>query len=244
MNIAIDIGNTTIKVGIFDDDNLLEFQRLELKDADKIAGIIKTHHPSACIISSTSCDTDEIATFIKNNNKEIKVVKLNHTTKIPLVNKYGSPETLGMDRIAAAVGAFTLKPQNNILVIDAGTAITYDIVTSKGEYIGGNISLGIELRFRALNEYTAKLPLVNSAGKKTHIGKDTETAIRCGVLDGTKHEIEGFINQFSAKYPNLLVFLTGGTTLDFDKRVKKRIFADKFLVLRGLNRILQEQDSI
>jgi type III pantothenate kinase len=146
-----------------------------------------------------------------------------------------------MDRIAAAVGAYSILPQRDILIIDAGTAITYDIVTKDGEYIGGNISAGIDLRFKALNEFTAKLPLVKSDGVKPFIGNNTETAIRCGILDGVKHEIEGFINQFTAKYPHLLVFLTGGTDFDFDERVKKRIFADKFLVLRGLNRILQEQ---
>lgn len=241
MNIVIDIGNTTTKVGIFNDKDLIAFERRDSNRINEIIEIIKCYNPYACIISSTSSDINETTNFIQNKCNGVKVIKLDYTTKTPLKNRYLTPETLGMDRIAAAVGAYSILPQRDILIIDAGTAITYDIVTKDGEYIGGNISAGIDLRFKALNEFTAKLPLVKSDGVKPFIGNNTETAIRCGILDGVKHEIEGFINQFTVKYPHLLVFLTGGTDFDFDERVKKRIFADKFLVLRGLNRILQEQ---
>lgn len=120
-----------------------------------------------------------------------------------------------------------------------GTAITYDLVTADGTYLGGNISPGINMRFKALNLLTGKLPLVDKEGERLPIGNTTETAIREGVLQGVDKEIEGYIGQYAQKYPDLLVFLTGGDTILLENRVKNRTFADNLLVIKGLNRILK-----
>ncbi|MDR2860026.1 MAG: type III pantothenate kinase, partial [Mediterranea sp.] len=123
-------------------------------------------------------------------------------------------------------------------VIDAGTAITYEFIDAKGQYHGGNISPGMQMRFKALHHYTERLPLIQSDGDAPPVGVSTETAIRSGVLKGIEYEMMGYITKFRDKYPDLLVFLTGGDAFSFDTRVKSIIFADKFLVLKGLNRIL------
>jgi type III pantothenate kinase len=163
---------------------------------------------------------------------------LNHETPLPVVNLYETPETLGYDRMAAVVGANEQFPHRNILVIDAGTCITYEFIDSKGQYHGGNISPGMQMRFKALQQFTGRLPLVDTNGRKLPMGRDTETAIRAGVLKGMEYEISGYIESMKHKYPELLVFLTGGDDFSFDSSVKSIIFADRFLVLKGLNRIL------
>ena len=142
------------------------------------------------------------------------------------------------DRMAAVVGANEQYPRRDILVIDAGTCITYEFIDSKGQYHGGNISPGMQMRFKALNQFTGRLPLIDSNGRKLPMGRDTETAIRAGVLKGMEYEISGYIESMKHKYPELLVFLTGGDDFSFDSSVKSIIFADRFLVLKGLNRIL------
>lgn len=240
MNLAIDIGNTNIKIGVFNGEDLVTHTRCDLSDTNSIISIIKEYNPENCIISSTSIAPE----YIKNHIEEFQATNItifDHNTPIPITNLYETPETLGKDRLAAVIGAYSQKEGCDILVIDAGTAITYDIITADRKYIGGNISAGVDMRFKALNKYTSKLPLVNANGKKQEIGTDTETAIRCGVINGVKFEIEGYIDYFTDKIPGLLVFLTGGNEFDFDERIKKRIFADNFLVLRGLNKILSEQ---
>ncbi len=249
MNLTIDIGNTTTKIGVFDEDKLVCFQRHEGYALANIKNIVHTYPIDACIISSTGKENDELEKDLADIGCK-QILLLSHTTPVPIINKYKSPETLGMDRLAAVVGAYNEMPDKDILIIDAGTAITYDLLTAQGEYLGGNISPGIELRFRALHEFTAKLPLVNqnyslednsTIPNQMSIGTNTFSAIKMGVIDGIKYEIEGFIRSFITKYPHLLVFLTGGNAFDFDSTIKKRIFADKYLVLKGLNRILKEQ---
>lgn len=169
---------------------------------------------------------------------------LDGETPIPIINRYNTPQTLGTDRLAAVIGAYAEGKRRTgihapILVIDLGTAITYDFITAEGEYLGGNISPGIDMRLRALNAFTDKLPLVSHQGECPPVGHSTETAIRSGVINGVKHEIHGTIQHFLVKYPQLLIFLTGGDAIDFDEPLKKRIFADKFLVIKGLDQILK-----
>lgn len=200
----------------------------------------------ACIVSSTVHITDEMKQQIADTGIA-QIHYFDSTTPIPIRNRYSTPKTLGPDRLAAAIGAyyegFEIEGKHiPILIIDSGSAITYDFVNEAGEYLGGNISPGMEMRFRALHEFTAKLPLIHAPNERLangFIGDSTETAIQHGVIDGIKHEIEGFICQFMSKYPNLCVFLTGGDKFDFEEQVKKRIFADKFLVSKGLNITLQ-----
>ena len=168
------------------------------------------------------------------------VVRFSSSTPLPLEIGYRTPGTLGSDRIAAAVGAWNEAPGRNLLIIDAGTAITVDFVGKDGKYNGGNIAPGIKMRLRALHEYTSRLPMVDKEGDTPAIGYDTETAIRSGVINGICHEIEGYINEFKQKYCDLLVFLTGGDEKPLKNRIKNCIFADKYLVAKGLNRILTD----
>ena len=172
------------------------------------------------------------------------MMELTYQTPIPIRNLYRTPQTLGVDRLAAVIAAYTAKPHSPALVIDAGTCITYDFIDEHGQYQGGNISPGMEMRFKALHEFTSKLPKVEASGETPSYGYSTETAIRSGVIRGIEHEISGYIQHLKKNYPLLLVFLTGGNEFSFDTNLKSGIFADGFLVLKGLNRILDYNDFI
>ncbi len=234
-NLCIDIGNTRTKFAVFDNAKVVDSWTLP-NDREFIIddryGIID----GAMMCSTIDVKENMMEAFLQLPCPIHEV--LNWQTPIPVENLYSTPQTLGMDRLAAVVGAHSSQPNHDILVIDSGTAITYDFINASGQYLGGNISPGVALRFKALHSFTAHLPLVEEEGEKPPFGISTSTAIRCGVIDGVRHEIEGFINETIVKYPNLLVFLTGGHDFDFDVSLKKRIFADKLLVLKGLDSIL------
>ena len=188
------------------------------------------------IISSVIMETPELLEAI--SGLQCPVVRFSNSMQLPLEINYRTPHTLGSDRIAAAVGAWNEAPGRNMLVIDAGSAITIDFIGKDGKYNGGNIAPGIKMRLKALHEYTSRLPMVEKDGDTPTIGYDTETAIRSGVINGICHEIEGYINEFKQKYCDVLVFLTGGDEKPLKNRMKSCIFADKYLVAKGLNRIL------
>lgn len=201
----------------------------------------KKYDIDKCIVSSVVDLKDEV----KNNLKliDVPVVEMNHKLKLPVNNLYSTPETLGSDRIAGIVGANYYYPDNDILVIDAGTCITYDFIDSSNNYLGGNISPGVDIRFKSLNSFTSRLPLLDNGGDCPLIGYNTETAIRAGVMRGAEFEVLGYISEMRNKYPELLVFLTGGYTFSFEISPKNKIFADKFLVLKGLNRLLEYNEG-
>ena len=238
-NLAIDTGNTSVKYAIFENETMVYHNRIIGYTFLDIVKDINIYKPERSIVCTTRklCDNQkEVLDSLAN-----KIVYFNYTTDIPIKNLYKSPQTLGMDRLAAAIGAYK-SVKENVLIIDIGTAITYDFVNKNGEYIGGNISAGMNMRFKALNEFTSQLPLINPEGNHPLFGEDTDSAIRCGVIDGIKYEIDGYIRKFSLKYPNLCVFYTGGDELYFENEIKKRIFADNFIVLKGLNEILLYQE--
>ena len=172
------------------------------------------------------------------------VLRFTPDTPVPIMNRYRTPETLGSDRLAAVIGASSLKPGKDLLIIDAGTCITYEVIDARGNYWGGNIAPGMQMRLRALHEFTARLPLVEAEGEVPGMGYNTETAIRSGVLRGMKYEIEGYIKSMRSKFPHLLVFLTGGDHINFDTNIKNIIFTDKYIVPRGLNRILVYNEEL
>lgn len=236
MNLVIDIGNTMAKLAAFKGDELLEVAYTDnnrLSDLSKFAA----RHPFRQAIYSTVVNlSDEALEEIARLPFPCR--KLTAETPVPVVNCYDTPETLGTDRIAAVIGAASVKPGVPLLVIDAGTCITYEFLDADGRYQGGNISPGLEMRLKALNHFTSRLPLVPLQGPLPDVGKDTKTAIRLGVSKGVQYEIEGYIEDFRKKYPRLLVFLTGGDDFSFDTNIKNLIFADRFLVLKGLNCIL------
>jgi len=180
---------------------------------------------------------------------------LDNTTPLPIQNCYESPHTLGPDRLAGAVGGwFEGNCELPILIIDAGTAITYDFVTGDGKFIGGNISAGLQLRLHSLHEHTARLPLVSSPTPQTSdeyecpsisespihaIGDNTNKALLQGARLGVRYEIEGYIREFLLKYPNIIIILTGGTQIVFEKTLKSRTFARPYLVMEGLYLIMR-----
>jgi len=164
---------------------------------------------------------------------------LSAETPLPIQNAYKTKLTLGYDRIADAVGAYSMFPGVNVLIIDAGTAITIDLLTAEGEFYGGNISPGLDLRFRALNEFTSKLPLIKKKEYHPFLGKTTEEAILSGVLSGAAFELDGYIDKLRIQYPDLKIILTGGDIKFFVKKLKNIIFVHSNLNLTGLNRILE-----
>ena len=236
LNLIIDIGNTAAKVALFDGGEMVEVLTESNQSLDCLE-VLCAKYPVEQGIVATVIDLSErvLAALVA---LPFPLLWLDSKTPLPVTNLYETPETLGYDRMAAVVGANEQYPRRDILVIDAGTCITYEFIDSKGQYHGGNISPGMQMRFKALNQFTGRLPLIDSNGRKLPMGRDTETAIRAGVLKGMEYEISGYIESMKHKYPELLVFLTGGDDFSFDSSVKSIIFADRFLVLKGLNRIL------
>ncbi len=237
MNLIIDIGNTVAKVAVFKSDNSIVYKQFFCNKT--LAGIEKICEKYALTrgIVATVIDLSDEA-IERLNSLGLSLLWLNHDTALPIKILYKTPKTLGYDRVAGIVGAYFEHPNHNILVVDAGTAVTYDFIDSKGQYYGGNISPGIRMRLKALHEYTARLPLVAPEGEIKKLGQTTEEAIRAGVIRGVEFEVLGYVNEMSEQYPDLLVFLTGGNDFSFDSNLKNSIFADRFLVIKGLNRIL------
>ena len=237
MNLVIDIGNTVAKLAVFDGDEIVEVIRGSNHSLDLLPVLYKKYPIEKGIIGSVITLSKTIRRQLKEAKYNIR--ELDYKTPTPIKNLYKTPETLGMDRLAAVVGANHIQPGRNLLVIDAGTAITYEFIDAEGQYRGGNISPGIYTRFKTLNACCDKLPLIDNEGESPTFGYNTETAIRSGVLKGMEFEILGYIEYMRKKYPDLLVFLTGGDNFSFDTNLKSIIFADRFLVLKGLNRILE-----
>lgn len=239
MNIAIDIGNSLTKVALFDGGQIVETVRIEslsvefLEELFLRAGI----KPAKAVLASVADVPEGIESFLEANTEQY--LRVTYRTKIPIKNLYATPKTLGIDRLAAAVAASTIYPGSNILVVDLGTAITIDIVNAAGEFLGGNITLGASGRFRALHEYTAKLPLLEKPDEVASFGNDTTTAIQSGVVTGIVYELESYIANAQARYDDLKIIFTGGDANYFAKRLKNAIFATGDLVVFGLNTILE-----
>ena len=241
VNLVIDIGNTAAKMAVFERGILVETFHGNNHSLTDLPEIAKKYPLQKGVIASTITLTDDIRAQLDAIG--INMLHVNSETPIPVTNLYKTPQTLGMDRLAAVIGANELKPETDLLVVDAGTCITYDFLNAKGEYLGGNISPGINMRLKALHKFTDKLPLVAPEGEAPVWGDTTETAIRAGVINGIALEIESYIQRAKEKYPSLVVFLTGGDGLAFDTNKRNDILTDKFLVLKGLNRILNYNDT-
>lgn len=227
MILLADFGNTRVKAAVLENGSLRNVDDIEQTDVD--GGLWCSVHP---------VDPSVVDWMTRHGMKQLTAA-----TPIPLTNAYSSPQTLGMDRLAAAVGAWSMQPGNAMLVVDAGTAVTYDFVSADGIYEGGNIAPGIRLRLESLHKGTGALPLVKAGKDVPLLGKNTETAILCGVINGLRYELDGYIAKLSPDNPSLLVFLTGGDAEIFDIKAKSRIFAVPDLVLRGLARIYKYNEE-
>jgi type III pantothenate kinase len=233
MNLVVDYGNSAAKVGIFDHLNLIE--KLLFRSMKELQEFIRKEKYENFIISSVNADAGLIYSWAENAEKKFILEK---TLPLPITNLYVTPETLGMDRLAAVCGARQIFPSGNCLVIDAGTCITYDFVDRHGNYHGGSISPGLHMRFRAVHTMTAKLPLVPPKENVPLIGNTTETCIQSGVINGLLAETDGIIQQYKEKFKDLRVILCGGDSGFFENQMKASIFASPELVLIGLNSIL------
>jgi len=236
VKLIIDIGNTVAKLVAFDGNEPVEEVKTSGDTLEGLAPFADKYIFERGIVCTVRGITP--AAQRQLDALSFPVLRFTSATPVPITNRYRTPQTLGADRLAAVVGASTLEPNKDLLIIDAGTCITYEVIDAQGNYWGGNIAPGMHMRLRALHEYTAKLPCVDAEGPVPGMGYDTETAIRSGVLRGMKYEIEGYIRSMRRKYPDLVIFLTGGDKINFDVRIKNIILDDKYIVPRGLNRIL------
>ena len=234
---VIDIGNTSVKFAVYDDDKMIMFQRKNSPETEYITEIIKKYPEiSSTVLSSVRDYPDEIDKLL---TKHCYYLLLNGKTPLPYTNNYATPETLGKDRIAAVAAAVKQFPEENVLVIDAGTSITYDLVTKDGIYHGGGISPGIMMRFKALNTFTNKLPLITKVDDTPLIGNTTEGSIMSGVLNGVVAEVQGIIVNYKQHFKNLRIIISGGDYKYFDKKLKNSIFATPNIVMQGLKEILK-----
>jgi len=234
MNLVIDSGNTRIKLGLFTNGNLEKV--FTTNDYNQLSKIVSGFDIRKSIISSVRKDQDIIKEKIKFKTEPLL---LSSELQFPFTNNYETPQTLGHDRIAGVAGALQLFPEKSTLVIDAGTCITYDFIDKGKNYFGGAISPGISIRFRALNTFTAGLPLVDKEENVSLIGKSSKGSILSGVLHGAAAEIEGMIREFRKNDAEMNVIMCGGDARFFERRLKEAIFVVPDLVLIGLNSILE-----
>jgi type III pantothenate kinase len=237
VNLCIDWGNTTVKAAIFDNDSLTK-QLVFSDDAalEKVSSLLDTYKPVKAILCSVVQHDDEVEQLVKSKIKS--TLKLDGYTRTPINNAYLSPESLGPDRLALAVGAHGQFSDKTNLVIGIGTCITYNLVQKNKTFRGGAISPGLHMRIKAMSTFTDKLPEIKAEGDLILLGYDTETCLRSGAVLGMAAEIDGMIRNYEAQYPDFNAILTGGDAPYFASKIKSKIFADPDLLLKGLNLIL------
>lgn len=233
MNLIIDQGNTYIKCALFNNDELLEIRSFDYNSSKKMYQWISEFQIQHAIISSVVKFEIDLKSYCKG-----EIISLDDQTKIPIENKYETPKTLGLDRLANAVYAWSENPEKPSLIIDAGTCIKYDLINKNGAYLGGVISPGLQMRYKALHHFTDNLPKLEPKRPKTFLGNDTNSSLHHGVITSIDHEINGYIEQYNKEFGQLTIFMTGGDSIFFDKTDKKHIFAIQNLTLFGLNKIL------
>jgi type III pantothenate kinase len=237
MHLVIDRGNTLCKVGIFDpQDQLVHVETVNELTVELLARLLTAWPVRAGILSAVRELDAPVLEWLEDRLPFF--LRMTPETALPIGNAYATPHTLGLDRLAAAVGAWSLHPGSTLLVVDMGTAITYDLVDREGVFRGGNIAPGLRLRLQSLQQGTGRLPLVEPRPDFPFLGESTETAIRAGVMQGILLELQGYVRELQGVYPDLFAFLTGGDLIFFADRVKNGIFVHENLVLSGLNRIL------
>ena len=234
MKLIIDIGNTAVKTALFEDKQLLSYAVLDTCALQNILVFVGSHTISSAIISSVTAlnaDTEKIIQYFN-------ALFLNGNTPLPITIDYKTPNTLGRDRIAAVVGASVLFPKQDVLVFDAGTCLTIDFINKEKVYKGGRISPGIMMRYKALNQFTNKLPLCEFSESSMLLGDNTNSSIISGVQQGILAEVRDIINVYKKENKKTIIAVTGGDCFFFEKELKSSIFANPFLVMEGLNEIL------
>ncbi len=233
MNLLIDSGNTFTKAVLCDEHKIVE--HIKVDNLTILKEINKKHALSAVIVSSVNKDATEILALFP----DAKRLLLDANTPVPIKNLYKTPATLGMDRLADVVGAISLFPGLPCLCIDAGTCITYDCIDEHAHYYGGSIAPGLEMKFKALHTFTARLPLVERHENALLVGSTTEESILSGVQVGTIKEMEGIIEEYKTRHKGLKIIITGGDAGFFESRIKDTIFVVSDLLFLGLKRIVE-----
>jgi type III pantothenate kinase len=240
-NLVVDIGNTSTKIAVFNQRDLLHYQRFEQLEEQVLSDLIAQYQIKNATVSSVNKESDQLIAYL---TKSVHYIPFSTAVTGDIKNHYETLATLGLDRWAKVIAANGLYKGRNCLMIDAGTCITYDLLNAGSEYFGGSISLGITMRFEALNHFTERLPLVAwELDENIPKGSNTINAIKNGVLQGVMHEVEGFISDANKKNENLMVVLTGGDADFLNKQLKNSIFASQieyepYLVLKGLNEVI------
>ena len=229
---SIDIGNSQVKIGFFQEDKLLEAENVENAT---LLDHLQEYKVSNVIISTVK-ENNSVISEIEKVYPNLLVLK--PETPVPLSIDYESPNTLGIDRVAAAIGAIN-RFKGPLAVVDAGSCITCDLIDEKNIFRGGTISPGLQMRLQAMHTFTAKLPLVKLTSPKQLVGRSTNDAMLSGVVNGSRQEIAGLVGQYQEKYPDLKVIICGGDAIYFDKIIEFNIFVLPNLVLEGLNAILR-----
>ncbi len=229
--LCFDFGNTRLKCAVFSGKEFLKEIVLDNDDERTIENLIEIYKPEKSILSSVVNHNPAIENILK---KSTHFHKLDHQSKFPITTPVGKPDTIGADRLALVVAAVSLFPGKNNLVIGLGSAITYNFINKHNEFLGGGISPGMEMRFKSLHEFTAKLPLIKADWNFPLVGYDTRTNILSGVIIGMAKEIDGTIDAYIEKYHNFNVLLSGGDASYFTRYIKNKIFADPYLIYKGL----------
>ena len=240
VTLCFDFGNTRLKCAVFNGSELKEIIVLPDDQEGTIKGLVHTHHPEKSILSSVVSHDPIVEKVL---TQETSFHKLDHHSKLPVTTPVGKPETIGADRLALVVAAVHLFPEKNNLVIGLGTCITYNFINRQHEFLGGSISPGMEMRFKSMQVFTAKLPLIEKDWNFPLIGYDTKTNMLSGVILGMAKEIDGIIDAYEEKYSNFNVLLTGGDAPFFVCHLKKEIFADPNLIFKGLYAISEFNNS-
>ncbi|MFI3330775.1 MAG: type III pantothenate kinase [Rikenellaceae bacterium] len=242
MNLSVDIGNTDLKLCVISKGKVIDSFRLKKYDITALSEVFERYKAIGKAIMVCSGERCEDLESVISSKVE-KFMIFSSQTPTPIANLYATPESLGSDRLAAGVGAKEVFGSENVLIIDFGTAITVDVVNKNGEYLGGNISLGLNSRYRALNEYTFSLPLCSSPDEIQMPASDSVTAIESGVVLSVIYEIEGYIREYSSRFEDLKVVFTGGDGEFFAQKINYPITVESNLVSLGLNRILEYNED-
>lgn len=237
MNVVVDVGNTRVKYAFFEKSELL-FLGCGWENLEKEIEILKEQRKVVHLLLAGSGDIPEQYIILLRKLVDF-FYETSPTMFLPLKITYLTPETLGFDRIANCIGALKLFPGHPLLVIDSGTCITYNYVSADGIFYGGNISPGIEMRFKSLHHYTAKLPCLTPTENYGNVGKTTNEAILNGVMLGTLFEVKNYITQFQEKEKNAMVVITGGNAHFWKSKFGEEVFFSKDLGLIGLNEVLK-----
>jgi len=229
--LCLDFGNTRLKCAVFTNADITDEITLENDDPSTIENMLTRYNPARSILSSVILHNPAIETLLA---EKTKFHKLSNQSKLPFTTPVGKPETIGADRLALVAAAVHFYPDQHNLIIASGSCITYNFVNKFHEFLGGSISPGLEMRFKAMNHYTAKLPLAVADSNFPLIGYDTKTNLQSGVILGLAKEMDGIIEEYALHYRNFNVHLTGGNMRFFAPLLKKKIFANPHLIYNGL----------